>query len=388
MKQAHLKVGAYWHVFPTYREGKDAIWRDPNMLFNIIPKQLIASINHSELVVYFKNGSYYQIKGADNPDSLRGAGPYGLVLDEYDTMKPDVWGILEPIVRANGGWVWFIGTPKGKKQLFEAYQKGQENHNEWKSWRLKATESGIIPLEQLEESKKSMSAALFNQEWQTEFLEGEGSVFRNVRDIATALPAKPIAGHYYTMGVDLAKVQDFTVVSVWDRTTNAQVYQDRYQMLEWPYQKQKIASIARHYNNALVMLDATGLGDPVADDLLRDGLAVQPIKLTSESKKELIEKLSIYIEQKRIAIIPLQETLFEYDNFSYEIGPTGKIRYQARDGFHDDIVISHALGVWDLQPMYAKPNEGETTQIRSEFIKRLKGDYGTDNAELEYEPIE
>ena len=100
-------------------------------------------------------------------------------------MKPDVWGILEPIVRANGGWVWFIGTPKGKKQLFEAYQKGQENHNEWKSWRLKATESGIIPLEQLEESKKSMSAALFNQEWQTEFLEGEGSVFRNVKKVFT-----------------------------------------------------------------------------------------------------------------------------------------------------------------------------------------------------------
>ena len=98
VKQAHLKVGVYWHVFPTYSEGKDAIWRDPNMLFNIIPQQLIAKKNDAELIVYFKNGSIYQIKGADHPDSLRGAGPYGMVLDEFATMKKEAWDILEPFL--------------------------------------------------------------------------------------------------------------------------------------------------------------------------------------------------------------------------------------------------------------------------------------------------
>ena len=54
-------------------------------------------------------------------------------------------------------------------------------------------------------------------------------------------------------------------------------------------------AISKHYNNALVMIDATGIGDPIVDDLLRAGVPVEPIKITEMSKKELIEKLSICI---------------------------------------------------------------------------------------------
>ena len=79
VKQAHLKRGVYWHIFPTKTEAKDAIWRDPNMLFNILPERLIEKVNEVEMVVYFKNGSVLQLKGADDPDYLRGAGPVGVV---------------------------------------------------------------------------------------------------------------------------------------------------------------------------------------------------------------------------------------------------------------------------------------------------------------------
>ena len=110
--------------------------------------------------------------------------------------------------------------------------------------------------------------------------------------------------------------------------------------------------ISKHFRNALVMLDATGIGDPIADDLLRANVPVEPIKITEPLKKELIEKLSIWIEQKKIHLLPDQTALFEYENFSYEIGPTGKIRYGAKEGFHDDIVMADALAVWSLQPIY------------------------------------
>ena len=96
------------------------------------------------------------------------------------------------------------------------------------------------------------------------------------------------------MGVDLAKVQDFTVIAVYDMATNSQVFQDRFQTLEWPFQKQRIKAISLHYNRALVMLDATGIGDPIADDLMRAGIPVEPYKFTNESKKEIVEKLSKY----------------------------------------------------------------------------------------------
>jgi hypothetical protein len=348
------------------------------MLFGNIPEQLIEKTNESELVVTFKNGSIYQLIGADNADRLRGAGPFGLVLDEYDSMKDDVWPIVEPIVRANGGWAWFIGTPKGKLKLFEMYQRGQVPDPEWKSWLLRADQSGIIDKEQLERSRMTMSQALFNQEWLCEFQETEGSVFRNVRSAATAIPMLPLPGHLYSMGVDLAKVQDFTVIAIYDRSTNQQVYQDRFQILEWPFQKKRIIEIAKHFNNALVTLDATGIGDPIADDLIRAGLSVEPFKISNESKKELIEKLSIWIEQGKCRFINMSETLYEFDNFSYDISRNGKIMYNAREGFHDDIVIAHALAVWNLHEL--RPDRPKVlTPIQSEYQRAIKGYYESES---------
>lgn len=334
------------------------------MLFRILPESLIVKTNEQELVVYLKNGSILQLKGADDPDALRGSGPVGVVFDEFAKVKFDAWGVVEPILRANDGWAWFIGTPKGKNHLFQFYLRGQQGHHEWQSWLLKASQSGIIRPEQLEESRKSsINQAFFNQEWECEFLEGIGSVFRGVRNIANAEAQKPMPNHLYVMGVDLAKVNDYTVITVYDRSTNAQVYQDRFNTIEWPFQKKRIKAISDHYNRALVILDATGIGDPIADDLIRVGIPVEPFKITEQSKKDLIEKLSIWIEQKRLKILNLEETLNEFDNFNYEVSETGKIKYGAPEGFNDDIVISHSLAVWSLQPLYKEVITKPKTRI-------------------------
>lgn len=378
LKQALMTVGAYWHIFPTYAEAKNAIWHDPNMLFGIIPANLIEKKNESDLRVHLVNGSYIQLIGADNPDRLRGAGPMGMVLDEYDTMKDDVWPILQPILRANGGWAWFIGTPKGKAKLYDLYNLGQSGHKEWKSYLMKASLSGVIPLDELDNAKDTMPTALYNQEFECEFLEGEGSVFRNVRSACTGIPQEPIYGHNYVTGVDLARVQDYTVVSIFDASTNRQVYQDRFQTLEWGFQKKRIISIAKMYNDARVIIDATGLGDPIAEDLARAGVSISPFKISHESKKELIEKLSIWIEQKRVALLPLDDSMLEYDNFTYEMSKTGKVYYNAREGYHDDIVISHALAVSGLIENPRPVNE-ELTPIRREMLRRLNDDGSDDN---------
>jgi hypothetical protein len=343
------------------------------MLFNIIPENLIAKKNESELVVYFKNGSIYQLKGSDDPDALRGPNPFGVIFDEYDTQKQEGWGVIEPIIRANGGWVWFIGTPRGKQGLFTLYHRGQEEHPEWKSWLLKASTSGIISADQLAEAKKSMTPDLYNQEWECEFLEGQGSVFRGVREIMYNLdgtpickPEQPQKGHSYLMGVDLAKVKDYTVIRVYDRDSNCLVYSDRFNTLEWPFQKRRIALYAKYYNNAMTIVDSTGVGDPIADDLTRAGVGVVPFKIQEVNKREIIEKLSIWIEQRKFKMFPQKDALFEYDNFTYKIvPPNNKIRYEARSGLHDDIVMADALAVWYLNPIFIPEftKEPNPTQI-------------------------
>ncbi len=383
MKWSQLRVAVYWHIFPTYGEAKDAIWRDPQMLFKIIPKELILKTNEQELIVYFKNGSVYQLKGADTPATLRGAGPYGVIFDEFATMKFEAWQVVEPILRGNGGWAWFIGTPKGRNHLYDMYTRGQQGHHEWKSYLMKASESGIIPLDQLEESKLTSTTDTFNQEYECAFLEGEGQVFRNVKSIMVAQPKEPVKDHLYVMGVDLAKSQDWTVIRVYDRSDNSLVYSDRFQQLEWPFQKAKIKAVADHYNKALVMLDATGLGDPIADDLLRSHVSVEPVKITAITKKELIEKLSIWIEQKKFKMFYQEYALFEYENFSYTRGPTGRYYYSAPEGYHDDVVLADALAIRGLQPvMYEEQyREPTVTQImKAHAIKNYERDNDSDDS--------
>jgi len=354
IKQSQYRVGAYWHIFPTYSEAKDAVWRDPNMLFRIIPPELIKKKNEQELVCYFHNGSYIQLKGADDPDTLRGADCKGVIMDEFATMKFEAWQVVEPILRANDGWGWFIGTPRGKNHLYKFFLRGGGDNPEWKSSIMRASESGVIPANELEEARKSMSENFYQQEWECAWLEGEGSVFRGVKEIMTSTPHEPKDNHLYIIGADLAKLRDFTVLTVYDTAINTQVYQDRFRSLEWGFQKKKIKALSEHYNKALCVIDATGIGDPICDDLLRDGVPVEPFKITETTKKELIEKLSIWIEQKRIRMLPLEQTQKEFEYFTYKIGETGKVHYGAPQGeeYFDDIVISHALAVYKLQPLY------------------------------------
>lgn len=333
---------------------------------------MIKKKNDSECIIELTNGSIYQLQGSDDSDRLRGPGAYGYVLDEFATMKLESWQVIEPAAIANNAWVWFVGTPRGKNHLFEFYHRGQGNMKGWKSWILNGEESGVYNAEQLSQLKTSMTQAMYQQEIMCNFLETEGTVFRGVRLAMTAAPQSPKPQHLYVVGVDLAKVSDYTVITVFDRTTNAQVYQDRFNTIEWPFQKARIKAIAKAYNNATCVIDATGLGDPIADDLQREGVAVDPVKISEPIKKELIEKLSIWLEQKRCAILPIEESLQEFENFSYEIGATGKIRYTARTGFHDDIILATALAVYRLNPLYKEEILPETPRIRQEYLRRIE----------------
>lgn len=386
-KQAHLKKGVYWHVFPTYAEAKEAVWKDPNMLFRIIPRELVDRTNEQELTIYLKCGSIISLKGADNPDRLRGAGPYGVILDEFAEMKPEVWfTIIQPILRQNGGWCWFVGTPRGKNHLHDVYQKGLQESEEWKSWLLKASTSKVLTDDQLQLAREDMPQALYNQEFECDFLEGEGKVFRGVRAVMTATPIKPIDGRMYVIGADLGKMIDYTVLTVYDRQSLSQVYQDRFKDLEWPFQKKKIRALSKHFNGALVMLDATGLGSPIADYLIRARVPVEPINITAPLKKEIIEKLSIWIEQQTIKMIRTEESLIEFDNFGYDIGKTGRITYGAPEGYHDDIVISHALAIWGLDPVVKPARERAPSLVRKKYLQvtGFKGEEG-ENIEKEWE---
>ncbi len=339
--------------------------------------------------------AYIDFRSADTPESVEGFGydkgflnEAGIILrNSYlwnNAIRPMLWEYKPRLVVG--------GTPKGKGLFHELAMRGQDpGQTDFEYFHFTSFDNPYLDLEGLKQEIVSMPDRVVQQEIYANFLEDTGVVFRGARQIATAEPHKPLTDHVYVMGVDLAKVQDWTVIAVYGRKTNAQVYQDRFKTIEWPFQKKKIVSVARHYNNALVMLDATGVGDPIADDLMREGLAVEPIKLTNQSKKEIIEKLSIYIEQGKIKILNIPESIAEFEAFTYDVTNSGKIVYNAPAGFHDDIIIAHGLAVWGLTPLYPEAKEEPVSLIRQEYLKaKGHGDeaydftYSTDNEDDEF----
>ena len=95
-----------------------------------------------------------------------------------------------------------------------------------------------------------------------------------------------------------------------------------------------------------MLIDSTGLGDPIYDELRREQVPVEGYKLTNASKAELIENLSIQIEQHKISYPKLPELIAELKMYGWTKTKGGNIIYNAPEGYHDDIVISLALAAW------------------------------------------
>jgi len=328
-----------------------------------------------------RNGSEVAILTADSrtvsqeAKSLMGFGGDVVIVDESALIPEEMFSkIFRMIGGHKYGKLVQLGNPFPSKH-FEACFSAS-NYKTLSIDYRQAIEEKRFTQEYIDEARKTITDFDFEVFYECAFPKEMGTVFRDIRSVANARPSKPYTGHLYVMGVDLAKIQDYTAISVYNRATNSQVYHERIKDLEYPFQKRKIAAIAKHYNNALVVLDATGLGDPIADDLIRAGLNIIPFKITSVNKKEMIEKLIIWIEQKKLEILPIEDTLLEFDNFTYELSATGLVRYTARRGFHDDIVISHALAITELQPISHELKREDLTLMQQHKITSLKQRHG------------
>lgn len=121
------RIGTYFHLFPTYAQGKKIIWDGIDAsgfkVTDHFPAQLVKSRNESELQTTLINGSIHQVIGTDKIDSIVGTNPVGCVFSEYALQNPRAWDLIRPILAENGGWAIFNYTPRGHnhgKAMFEA----------------------------------------------------------------------------------------------------------------------------------------------------------------------------------------------------------------------------------------------------------------------------
>lgn len=176
---AKVKKRLIWYVAPSYRMAKQIMWPE---LVESIPKRWIKKINETTLSIVLKNKTRIELKGADNPDSLRGVGIHFLVMDEAQDIDPEAWKkVLRPTLASTGGHALFIGTPKAYNFLHALYMNGQnpklQRSGAWMSWQFPTITSPFIPIEEIEAAKDDMDDKSFAQEFLASFETMSGRVY-------------------------------------------------------------------------------------------------------------------------------------------------------------------------------------------------------------------
>lgn len=347
VRRSQLKKGVYYYILPTYRAAKNVVW--DTMVQEHIPEELILRKNQNDLTIYYKNGSIHRFVGCEEPDQHRGINPIDVVFDEYSEIKEEMWtAIIQPVLRENGGTATFIYTPKGKNHSWKLLQIAKENPKEW-YWSVKSIhDTNAYEEEELKSIKAQTPLALFQQEYECAFLDGASQLFRGVRECLydTRLPLEPEG--IFQLGVDLAKYNDWTVLTPFNINSFVVYPQDRFNNVDWPTQETRIEAVARRYGGARIKIDSTGVGDPIVDSLRSKGLNISEsdaINFSGVRRENLLTHLAMLVENRKIKIPNDEGLISELEAFRFEMTDNGKVKLTVPRGIHDDRVMSLALAV-------------------------------------------
>lgn len=345
-KKMFERIGAYFYFAPTYTQGEKIVWqgmdKDGFRLIHHIPNEIIKNTNETKMRIELKNGSYVQVIGTDKIDSIVGTNPLGCIFTEYSLQDPRAWDLIRPILAENGGWAVFIFTPRGMNHGWKILQQAQSDPS-WFWQILTVDDTHAIPQEVIDQERREMPQELFEQEYYCKFIEGAGSFFKRIDDNIDTKPFE--MGHKYQLGVDLAKYQDWTVITPFDLQTFQVGPQIRFSQVDWNLQKARIEAEARKYN-AKIVVDSTGVGDPITEDLVRAGLHVEAFKFTEVSRRQLLDHASLLLAQDCIKIPNDPGLIGELKSMQFSLTEHGKIKVQVPDGLTDDRIMSFALALW------------------------------------------
>jgi len=186
-----------WYISPTYRQGRLISW---SQIKRMIPQEAFAKKpNDQDMMITLKNGSELYYMGSDDPDSLRGPAPTGVIFEEAAYHKPEAWyNVVEPNLSVHKAPAIFVSTPRGfnwfKDLEDEAKRLIGEGKTEWATFHFTTYDNPHISREEIDRIKNSLDPMVWNQEYMAEYESAVGRVFNifqdNTRHVAAVnLPA-------------------------------------------------------------------------------------------------------------------------------------------------------------------------------------------------------
>ena len=206
-------------------------------------------------------------------------------------------------------------------------------------------------------ARERVSSRTFAQEWDAGFIDDGGVIFRGVNAVSNLAPGFPEPGHEYVIGRDWARSNDGSVSSVWDIETRNEVWLEIEFGIPYGLQIQRLKELAGIWNDALVVAETNGLGDPLIEQSAAAGIRIDRWLTTNLSKAIGVDALSLSIERGRVRIQDSPAGLLQMEAFTSARTPSGLIKYGAPPGFMDDVVMARIIAHGSLVDW---PNDDET----------------------------
>lgn len=278
---------------------------------------------------------------------IRGHKFHRVFVDEADYL-PD--SIIDEAVRMTladtGGQLIMMSTPRRRGLLYREFRKGQAGHPDVYAQTGPTFENPNLDHDYIRRLREHMTEAAWAREVEGLFVDSDRAVFGWPHIEAAyagadwEVPEPPAPGRTYVVGADLAKKEDFTVIIVLDISARPYrlVYFERFNRQPWPVVADRIRAAASRYRAARTLIDATGVGEAVLDEL-RD--VAEGLVFTTRSKLDLITELQMALEKREVKFPFIRELVDELA--AYEL-PDDKLI--------TDCVMALALAVWAASPRY------------------------------------
>lgn len=296
--------------------------------------------------IRFHNGAVIKFKSAHSEDNLRGETVNYMILDEAAFIKEDTFlEILLPMLNVAGRKLLIISTPKGRSNWFHKYYiKGTNGTKGFKSFRFNCYQNPFANPDIIQIAKDNMPDLIFRQEYLAEFVEG-AAIIENIRELCNRkMIYLPVDGKKYYAGIDLALKNDYTVFSVVDEDGNL-VFFDRFNKVTAPELKERLAKLIKRWKPENTLIELNNMGGVIYDDLreLYEIKKLQGWNTSHSSKNEIINHLINAFSSKSITLPDDDILRGELETFEMNITPSGKVKFEAAQGMHDDIVMSLAI---------------------------------------------
>jgi len=354
-------------VFESVFAGGTVVWGAPtyDQVFTAWEEyqraaRRIATFNQSRMTMSLGRGSVL-FRSLDDPDNVRSKTANGIVLDEAADISAVAWSeVLRPMLMDTNGWLLAIGSPKGRNWYWQEWKRANDGDApdsiafQAPTLGVKITIDGIercahplenphIPFAEVEHLWQTMPDRVFRQEILAEFVEDGGGVFRGVRACVTTEPYSMPEHGQYIIGADWGRSQDYTVFTVIDALTGRVVAVDRSNLVDYTVQRNRLRALWERWGQGAIIAESNSMGQPIIEQLAREGLRVRPFATTNATKAAIIEALSLAFERRQITIPDNAVLISELEAYESQILPSGLTRYSAPDGMHDDCVMSLAL---------------------------------------------